>query len=260
MPPHSSHLLQPLDVGCFSPLKHYYGQCINDRTKDGLHVDKNMFLDAFKKARSLAMTEKNILGGYSGTGLYPPNRNRVLSKLRVQVSRSLTPPPTTVTKSPTLCQETPKTYYETQQHSQTISPYLNSLQESGSPLRKSWNFLKRSQDRVFTENAILRKENSDLRESINISKTKRERRKYIQKGGILSAEEGLALSQNIIIPRVDKNNETATSSGSKGKSSSQCSVCGSYLHTSRTCKYTVESADNGSGDAGTTVDLEAVII
>ena len=24
MPPHSSHLLQPLDVGCFAPLKHAY--------------------------------------------------------------------------------------------------------------------------------------------------------------------------------------------------------------------------------------------
>ena len=26
MPPHSSHLLQPLDVSCFAPLKHLYGQ------------------------------------------------------------------------------------------------------------------------------------------------------------------------------------------------------------------------------------------
>ena len=26
MPPHSSHLLQPLDVGCFAPLKQAYGR------------------------------------------------------------------------------------------------------------------------------------------------------------------------------------------------------------------------------------------
>jgi hypothetical protein len=26
MPPHSSHLLQPLDVGCFGPLKKVYGR------------------------------------------------------------------------------------------------------------------------------------------------------------------------------------------------------------------------------------------
>jgi hypothetical protein len=31
MPPHSSHLLQPLDVGCFSPLKRAYGDEINSR-------------------------------------------------------------------------------------------------------------------------------------------------------------------------------------------------------------------------------------
>lgn len=33
MPPHSSHLLQPLDVGCFSPLKHLYGQRITNKVQ-----------------------------------------------------------------------------------------------------------------------------------------------------------------------------------------------------------------------------------
>jgi hypothetical protein len=30
MPPHSSHLLQPLDVGCFGPLKQAYGRQVED--------------------------------------------------------------------------------------------------------------------------------------------------------------------------------------------------------------------------------------
>ena len=30
MPPHSSHLLQPLDVGCFSPLKKAYSRQIEE--------------------------------------------------------------------------------------------------------------------------------------------------------------------------------------------------------------------------------------
>ena len=31
MSPHSSHLLQPLDISCFAPFKHYYGQKIRER-------------------------------------------------------------------------------------------------------------------------------------------------------------------------------------------------------------------------------------
>ena len=30
MPPHSSHLLQPLDISCFAPLKQYYSQKIRE--------------------------------------------------------------------------------------------------------------------------------------------------------------------------------------------------------------------------------------
>lgn len=29
LPPHSTHLTQPLDVGCFQPFKHYHSQAID---------------------------------------------------------------------------------------------------------------------------------------------------------------------------------------------------------------------------------------
>jgi hypothetical protein len=42
MPAHSSHLLHPLDVGCFSPLKRAYSEQIMDLIKLGVHhVDKD---------------------------------------------------------------------------------------------------------------------------------------------------------------------------------------------------------------------------
>lgn len=48
MPPHSSHLLQPLDISCFSPLKRIYGQ----KVEEGIclrinHTDKIEFLRIF---------------------------------------------------------------------------------------------------------------------------------------------------------------------------------------------------------------------
>src|SRR4030081_427431 len=38
MPPHSSHLLQPLDVGCFAPLKRAYGRLIEYKARIGLNT------------------------------------------------------------------------------------------------------------------------------------------------------------------------------------------------------------------------------
>ena len=48
MPPHSSHLLQPLDVGCFGPLKRAYGREIEGFMKAHVnHITKAEFLIAF---------------------------------------------------------------------------------------------------------------------------------------------------------------------------------------------------------------------
>ena len=44
MPPHASHLLQPLDVGCFEPLKQAYGRQIEDLMRGHVtHVSKLSF-------------------------------------------------------------------------------------------------------------------------------------------------------------------------------------------------------------------------
>ena len=51
MPPHSSHLLQPLDVGCFSPLKRAYSREIEALIRHHInHITKLEFLPAFKAA------------------------------------------------------------------------------------------------------------------------------------------------------------------------------------------------------------------
>jgi hypothetical protein len=48
MPPHSSHLLQPLDVGCFSVLKQSYGRRVEQLMRLGInHIDKTEFLPLY---------------------------------------------------------------------------------------------------------------------------------------------------------------------------------------------------------------------
>ena len=48
MPPHASHILQPLDVGCFAPLKRAYKKEINVLANSHTnHIDKKAFLTTF---------------------------------------------------------------------------------------------------------------------------------------------------------------------------------------------------------------------
>jgi hypothetical protein len=45
LPPHSTHLLQPLDVGLFAPLQHHYSLGIDDHIRNSYEpINKRNFL------------------------------------------------------------------------------------------------------------------------------------------------------------------------------------------------------------------------
>jgi hypothetical protein len=89
LPPHSSHLLQPLDVTVFGPLKQAYSAEIMDLIRLGVnHVDKTEFLTSFVKARHKAFTASNIQSGFKATGVVPYNPMEVLA----DIPRPATPP------------------------------------------------------------------------------------------------------------------------------------------------------------------------
>ena len=84
--PHSSHLLQPLDIGYFSPLKHVYRHQVEIYIQLGRnHIDKLNFLEAFKPARAAALNLLNIYSGFAAAGLVPFNPKRVLSRLQLKL-------------------------------------------------------------------------------------------------------------------------------------------------------------------------------
>ena len=92
MPPHSSYLLQPYDIGHFAVLKRLYGQQIQGYMRNGVnHIDKHDFLQAYLIARTESVSIANIHSGFVGTGLVPYDPERVLSKLHTQL-KTLTPP------------------------------------------------------------------------------------------------------------------------------------------------------------------------
>ena len=90
MPPHSSHLLQPLDVGCFSPLKTAYSRQVEQLMRNRVnHITKTEFLPAFIRVFDALISRNQIQGGFRGAGLVPFNPSEVLDRLDVQLR---TPP------------------------------------------------------------------------------------------------------------------------------------------------------------------------
>jgi hypothetical protein len=92
MPAHTSHILQPLDVSCFGPLKKAYSSQIENKLRLGInHVNKEEFIPAFLIAHQQAMTIRNITSGFKATGLVPFDPNQVLSQLRPVIEATPSP-------------------------------------------------------------------------------------------------------------------------------------------------------------------------
>jgi hypothetical protein len=92
MPPHSSHLLQPCDVGFFAVLKRLYGQQIQGYIRNRVHyINKQDFLQAYLITHTEATSTANIQSGFAGIGLVPHDPERVLLKLCTQL-KTPTPP------------------------------------------------------------------------------------------------------------------------------------------------------------------------
>jgi 4-hydroxybenzoate polyprenyltransferase len=75
LPPHTSHVLQPLDLSIFSPIKTFYRSEISALAfgTDITPIGKITFLQSYNKARTAALTKRNITAGWKATGLWPEN-------------------------------------------------------------------------------------------------------------------------------------------------------------------------------------------
>ena len=85
MPAHSSHILQPLDVVCFSPLKRKYSQRVQDLVRRRVfHINKEGFLPAFRDAFLDVFIKANYQKAFEASGLVPTNAQVVLDRLKVR--------------------------------------------------------------------------------------------------------------------------------------------------------------------------------
>ena len=81
LPPHSTHRLQPLNVGLFSPLARFYTNGRNNLTSNSLGLigmSKRSFWAVFWPAWKQAFTKKNVDSAFQKTGIFPLNPAIVL--------------------------------------------------------------------------------------------------------------------------------------------------------------------------------------
>ena len=79
LPSHTSHKLQPCDVGVFGPLKTAYRDQVERFYRGGANtVGKEHFTSLYSPAREKALTRRNITAGWAAAGLFPLNPDRVL--------------------------------------------------------------------------------------------------------------------------------------------------------------------------------------
>ena len=94
LPPHSSHLLQPLDVAIFAPLKRAISLQISRLLRSGItRIQKAEWLERYIEAREQGITTANILAGWCGAGLFPENMHRVLIQISDKRIAPVTPMP-----------------------------------------------------------------------------------------------------------------------------------------------------------------------
>jgi hypothetical protein len=244
MPAHASHLLQPLNVGCFAVLKKAYGREIEHLIRCSItHISKTEFFPAFYAAFKATFTESNIRGGFRGAGLAPFGPENVISKLDVQL-QTPTPPEEAAQPSSPWTSKTPKTATEAQSQSEylerRIRRHKSSSPESIIEALKSNTKATRA---IMHEVVILRNEVRNLRDANEIlSRRRRAKRTRLQKGGAMTIQEA---SQ--VIDQMDVDTQVvaeSSRSGGRGRSvrpgNRRCGVCGKAGHNAGTCQVIIE--------------------
>jgi hypothetical protein len=231
MPSHTSHLLQPLDVGCFGAFKTAYGKLVADLVRQGIfHIDKADFLAMYCEAHQSIFTESTIKNSFKATGLVPFNPEIVLSKLIATPSPS--PPGTSHGEgqgsSPIWISETPKTQYQLAKQSELIRITLQRASQSPTAaiekLTKGYGQLMAKS--VIHEHRIMELEQTV--EHLN-KKKKRKSRTRLQSGGVLNVGDAQEMIRQADLAAQTEAQEP------RSRAPSTCSNCHQIGHNRTRC-------------------------
>ena len=199
LPPHSSHLLQPLDVGVFGPLKKAISRHLAGLLQTEIvRIQKFEWLEKYIKARAEALSTSNIQGGWRGAGLFPFHRSRVLRNLplEIQTEGPSTPPPTQYNAEPTtlfdtsLLTSSPPDATVLQSANTALKELLTTMNGLNTPARKYVPRLADTTERLRATVSILQHENKELKEVLGARVERKSGKRLALKGvNLVTTEE-----------------------------------------------------------------------
>jgi hypothetical protein len=239
MPSHSSHLLQPLDVACFAPLKRSYGDGILALARNHIHhISKETFLPAFKAAYEHTFTEENARAGFRGAGLVLFNPDAVLSKLDVRLRT-----PTPLRRDDAAWEaKTPRNAKELEAQTTLIRQRMQRRSgSSASSLDEQVRQLSKGAQQIAHNMVLLQEEQARMRSAIEeLTKRKGRKRRYVR------VEETLTVGEvsDLIAEREGGSRKDGETPAKRVRAERHCGRCGEVGHNSRTCRVEIEDADN----------------
>ncbi|KAJ5569171.1 hypothetical protein N7450_011657 [Penicillium hetheringtonii] len=166
LPSHTSHKLQPCDVGVFSPLKTAYRAQVEQACRAGVNnIGKPHFTSLYDRARAEAFTPRNIRSAWSRSGLFPFDPSRVLHDIPVARSEPQITVP--VGHSPTVTFNLSHTPSTSDHFALLRKEVEKDIRNLDSVCKHRLQILSRAAERVFAERTLLLEENRILFEQNN---------------------------------------------------------------------------------------------
>jgi hypothetical protein len=245
LPPHSSHLTQPLDVGCFGPLKRVYDRQIEEFIKARIHhIIKVEFFLAFKQTYQQSITIANSQAEFRGAGLIPFLPETVLRRLDVKLRTPTPTGPLSADADPWVSQ-TP--HNPTDALSQTTLIRDRIARHQGSsliPLFQTVAALAKGTERLAHELTLVNAELRTLRAANEaLFKRRRAKKNRIRQGGALTVENAHdIMAQEEVDEQIRRDKRSKGVNREGGVSTSRrCGTCGKTGHNARTRQEVVDT-------------------
>lgn len=184
LPPHSSHILQPLDVAIFSPLKTYLTRETDRLSRfDPGRISKVDWTIAYITAREEAFRSNSILSGFRKTGVFPFSPITVLSTLTMPSPPSDPSRPTTPKAlETTLLTSSPPLNTDIRRANKELLETVRNESNLPSPAKRYIARLTTTLEKSNTEVTLLRKENEEQREILRYRKERTKGKRVAIKG------------------------------------------------------------------------------
>ena len=107
LPPHTSHVLQPLDLSVFKFVKNAYRDRITDLAsiEDSAPIKKIRFIQYYQHAREIGLSSSHIISSWLASGIVPWNPRKVITSHWVTQNAQAS---TTVTNEAPFTSKTPR--------------------------------------------------------------------------------------------------------------------------------------------------------